>query len=140
MLIAVAGTFYLQALSVSGEAIAAGLAVGALSTVLLAVNNLRDREGDARSNKRTLVVRLGRDFAVREIAILSFFPIALGGWWWARGERAAALLPLLLIPLAFSILRSASREEGPALNRTLGKSAALHALYGLLLSIGVMIA
>lgn len=138
-LIAVGGTFYLQALSVSREAIAAGLAVGCLSTVLLAVNNLRDREGDARTGKRTLAVRFGRGFAQREIAILSFLPIALGAFWWARGERAAALLPLLLVPLALSIIRSSSRDEGAALNRTLGKSAALHALYGLLLSIGVLV-
>lgn len=39
--------------------VVAGVGCGLLSTAILAVNNLRDREGDARARKLTLAVRLG---------------------------------------------------------------------------------
>jgi 1,4-dihydroxy-2-naphthoate octaprenyltransferase len=138
-IVAVAGTYYLQALRVDADPLIAGLAVGLLSTVLLAVNNLRDVDGDARSNKKTLAVRFGRMFARAEIALCALLPLALGVYWWTREERAAALMPLLLFPLVLSIMVASARDSGPALNRTLGKAAGLHALYGILLSIGLII-
>src|SRR6185503_15872793 len=42
-LVAVSGTYYVQALDFSAESFLAGAAVGALSTAILVVNNLRDR-------------------------------------------------------------------------------------------------
>jgi 1,4-dihydroxy-2-naphthoate polyprenyltransferase len=107
--------------------------------VLLAVNNLRDMEGDARTAKRTLAVRFGRKFAIGEIALFAIAPLALGIWWLARGEMAAALAPLALLPLVISIIRSARTEQGSRLNATLGKSAALQAGYGLLFSLGLVL-
>ncbi|HYX90253.1 MAG TPA: 1,4-dihydroxy-2-naphthoate polyprenyltransferase, partial [Myxococcaceae bacterium] len=53
-LVAVAGTYYAHALALTPLAVAAGVPLGALSTGLLAVNNLRDVETDARAGKRTL--------------------------------------------------------------------------------------
>ncbi|MFN2441857.1 MAG: 1,4-dihydroxy-2-naphthoate polyprenyltransferase [Thermoanaerobaculia bacterium] len=138
-LVAVGGTYYLQTLTWGVDAALAGLAVGMLSTVLLAVNNLRDMEGDARSAKRTLAVRFGRSFAIGEIALFSFAPLALGTWWAARGELVAALLPLALLPLVISIIRRARVDRGAALNATLGRSAALQAGYGLLFSLGLVL-
>ena len=46
---------------VSTGAVIAGLAIGALATMILVVNNLRDRENDARVGKRTLAVRFKFD-------------------------------------------------------------------------------
>ncbi|HSN68026.1 MAG TPA: 1,4-dihydroxy-2-naphthoate octaprenyltransferase, partial [Thermoanaerobaculia bacterium] len=137
-LVAVGGTYYLQTLEYGPGAAVAGLAAGSLANVLLAVNNLRDANGDARTGKRTLAVRLGRRFAEWEIAFFAFLPLMLGLYWWTAGERVAALLPLALLPLAISIARSARRDEGTALNATLGKSAALQAGYGALFTIGLI--
>lgn len=137
--VAVGGTYYLQTLRWNSDAAVAGLAAGLLSTGLLAVNNLRDREGDARSRKRTLAVRFGDRFARAEIAVCALVPLLLGAWWWTRGERIAALLPLVLLPLAITILRSARRDGGPGLNATLAKAAALQAGYGILFSAGVIL-
>jgi 1,4-dihydroxy-2-naphthoate octaprenyltransferase len=58
-LVAVAGTYYVQALAFSWEAVWAGVGVGAVSTAILVVNNLRDVETDTRAGKRTMAVRLG---------------------------------------------------------------------------------
>jgi 1,4-dihydroxy-2-naphthoate polyprenyltransferase len=138
-MVAVGGTYYLQTLTWGADAALGGLAVGMLSTVLLAVNNLRDMEGDARTSKRTLAVRFGRKFAIGEIAFFALAPLALGAWWAARGELAAALAPLALLPLVISIIRSARTERGSSLNATLGKSAALQAGYGLLFSLGLVL-
>jgi 1,4-dihydroxy-2-naphthoate octaprenyltransferase len=137
-LVAVGGTHYLQVLEYGTSAAIAGVAAGSLANVLLAVNNLRDAEGDAKTRKRTLAVRFGPRFAAWEIAFFAFLPFALGFWWWIAGERAAALLPLLLLPLAFAIAASARRDRGAVLNRTLAKSAALQAGYGLLFTLGLV--
>ncbi|MBF0490984.1 MAG: 1,4-dihydroxy-2-naphthoate polyprenyltransferase [Candidatus Omnitrophica bacterium] len=64
--VAVAGTYYVQTLDMNWAVVAAGLAPGFLSCAILAVNNLRDIEGDRKAGKMTLAVRLGRDFSVCE--------------------------------------------------------------------------
>ncbi len=58
-LVAVAGTTYVQMLEFRWEALWAGVGVGAVSTALLVVNNLRDIQTDLRAGKRTMAVRLG---------------------------------------------------------------------------------
>ena len=48
------------------DAVLLGLGCGGLVNNLLVVNNYRDREGDARAGKNTLVVRFGRRFAIAQ--------------------------------------------------------------------------
>jgi len=67
-LVAVGATFYVQAGWVSADVLLAAVAVGALTTNILVVNNYRDAESDARAGKRTLVVRFGRRFAEVQFA------------------------------------------------------------------------
>lgn len=57
--IAVGGTYWIHAGTLSWDLLVAGGGVGALITAILVVNNLRDIETDARAGKRTLAVRLG---------------------------------------------------------------------------------
>lgn len=137
--IAVGGSYFLQTGTMSIQALLAGVSVGSLAAVLIAVNNLRDRKGDLESGKRTLAVRFGVRFARVEIAMLALAPFAIGVYWLSRGQPLAFLLPLLALPLAMAIIRSARRDSGRELNRTLGKAAALHALHGILFSFGVVL-
>lgn len=58
-----------------------GLAPGALSTTLLAINNLRDIDEDRAANKKTLIVRFGSRFG--------------------KAEAIGCLILSLLIPLCF---------------------------------------
>jgi 1,4-dihydroxy-2-naphthoate polyprenyltransferase len=60
--IATAGTYYVQSLRYSYEAVLAGLAAGFFSVAILTVNNLRDREEDLKTSKKTVVVRMGKKF------------------------------------------------------------------------------
>src|SRR5579885_1079359 len=59
-LVAVLGTFYLQAGTVNGAALIASLPVAMLVTAILVVNNLRDIDTDRAAGKHTLAVRFGR--------------------------------------------------------------------------------
>lgn len=58
----VGGTYYVQALHWTPDVTVASLICGLIVDTLLVVNNYRDREADARSGKRTVVVRFGEPF------------------------------------------------------------------------------
>ena len=125
--IAAGGTFYVQTLRVSREALLAGFAAGCLATVLLVINNLRDVDNDRRSAKLTTAVRFGETFARVEIAFFALAPFA---------AVLITRLPLLALPLALLVLACALRSSGRALNRCLGMAGALQWAFGILFVIG----
>lgn len=84
-LIAVTGSAFVQSGQWHVEALIAGVQIGCLSTVLIAVNNLRDVAEDTRSGKKTLAVRFGTMFAKVEITALIVIAYALWGYWLPRG-------------------------------------------------------
>ena len=59
-LVAVAGTYYVQALRLTPLVVWLACPIGSLSTAILVANNLRDAETDRRAGKMTLVARYGR--------------------------------------------------------------------------------
>lgn len=79
--VAVAGTVFVQTGQWREESILLGTQVGLLSTVLIAINNLRDLAEDRLSGKRTLAVRWGERFARYEIGLLCLGPYLLSGIW-----------------------------------------------------------
>ena len=99
-LVAVGGTAYLQAGRLEPLFIAAAIPVGALTTAILVVNNLRDIPTDAAAGKRTLAVVLGRRATVIEYAAVAgggvVVPVALA----IGGRGITVLLPVLAAPLA----------------------------------------
>jgi 1,4-dihydroxy-2-naphthoate polyprenyltransferase len=68
--LATAGTIFLQTGLWQKEAWLLGVGSGALSTAILTVNNLRDREEDQKAGKKTLSVRLGVRFSQLEYSFL----------------------------------------------------------------------
>lgn len=84
-LVAVTGSAFVQSGQWHVEALVAGLQIGCLSTVLIAINNLRDVEEDTQSNKRTLAVRFGTTFAKWEVAGLVAVAYALWSFWLIQG-------------------------------------------------------
>jgi 1,4-dihydroxy-2-naphthoate octaprenyltransferase len=134
-LIAVSGTYYVQALEFTPEALWAGAGIGALSTAILVVNNLRDLQTDARAGKRTLAVRIGVRASRAEYAALVAIaaivpPIAVVLFAWP----VAACATLLAIALAARPLgRVFTFREPRELLPALGETARAVALYGLLL-------
>lgn len=139
-LVAVCATYYLQALRLSSACVGAAAAIGALSTAIIVVNNLRDRHTDAPAGKRTLAVRFGAAFARSEyaalLALAYVLPCAI---WWLGWGGAGWLLPLASLPLAWRATRAIRRLDGAALNPWLGRTARLEAVFGVLLAIGVLL-
>jgi len=137
---AVAGTFFLNTLEWSLAALLAGLQIGLHSSVLLAVNNLRDLETDRAANKRTLAARFGLTFARRENAALVIAPFALGILWLPLGYFWAFLLPLMTLPLAWWLARACLvANPHRSVNQLLAQAAALHASFGLLLALAFLL-
>lgn len=137
-LVAVQGIFYLHTLSVDWGSFVLGLQIGMLSTVLIAINNLRDIEGDAKVNKRTLAVRLGEKMAKKEIAFLCFAPFALNLFWVFEG-RYLSLISFIALPLAIKIVKNVNATPpSPIYNKFLGQSAGLHLVFGILISLSFL--
>jgi 1,4-dihydroxy-2-naphthoate octaprenyltransferase len=135
---AVAGTYYVQALSVSSLAWIASFPIGALATAILVVNNLRDIETDARANKHTLAVRLGdrptRRYYLLLLAVAYIAPVWL---WWSGRADTWVLLPWLSLPLALQLAAAMRHDSGLALNGSLVRTARLEVVYGLLFALGL---
>lgn len=138
-LIAVGGTYWVQALALPGDVLLAGAGIGALSTAILVANNLRDIDTDTSAGKRTLAVRLGRSGSRVEYAILMVVGftvpvLGVGVYQWP----AAALLALAagvasVSPMTLIMTTDDPRELIPALAGT----ARVVGLYGLLLAAGL---
>ena len=138
-LTAVGGTFYVLALQLTQSALLAGLAAGCLATVLLAINNLRDVEGDRKSAKLTLAVRFGERFARFEVVLFALAPfVAVAIMAWLRTQRGL-LLACVALPLAIALIVRVGRSRGAELNRSLGLASAMQWAFGILFVIGCMI-
>ncbi|MEY8862027.1 1,4-dihydroxy-2-naphthoate octaprenyltransferase [Tenacibaculum singaporense] len=62
-LLAVVGTYFLYTKQLNFMIFLPAITVGLLSTAVLNLNNMRDRENDAKSGKNTLVVKMGAESA-----------------------------------------------------------------------------
>jgi len=141
--IAVAGTFYVQALDWPMVVWLAGLSPGLLAVAILLVNNIRDREQDALAGKRTLIVRFGRSVGLRlySTAIVLCFvvvvvQVAL------HGVTAFTLLSFLSLPAMVKAARSLGNipdERSQEMNPILAQTAKNLLLFSILYSVGWII-
>ena len=151
-LVAVTGTYYVQAAAIVDPAfgtlvpgselvplaaVVASLPVAALSTNILVVNNVRDREEDATTGKRTLAVRFGYGFARGEFLLFTgaayVVPVVF-----ALDGQPTTLLPLLTLPYAASVARTVVTEtSGDLLNPALESTGKLLAAHAALFAVGL---
>lgn len=122
-LVAVTGTAFVQSGEWYEAAVVAGFQIGCLSTVLIAINNLRDLDEDRRSGKKTLAVRLGVGFARAEIVLLIVAAHAAGFYWVLHDWPRAFTLPLATLPISlFVTWRVIAEPPGRGHNRLLAMS------------------
>ncbi|MCC5943157.1 MAG: 1,4-dihydroxy-2-naphthoate polyprenyltransferase [Balneolaceae bacterium] len=139
--VAVMGTYYVNAFSWSTVSFWASVPIGALCVNILVVNNLRDIEQDRISGKRTLGVLFGETALKIEYTLLVtaayFVPIYL---FTTEQFSLIILLPLLLIPLSIILLKTIwKHEDKRTLNKSLERTAGFMILYGILFSTGILL-
>lgn len=138
----VLGSYFVLTQQIAWEAILVSLPIGFLVAAILHANNMRDLEGDLEKGKRTLANILGRRNSQREYLILvggsyvllaALFLIDVTLW--------PILLPLLTLPAAFKLLRTATTSNAPTvLNRVVRSTAQLHQRFGWLMILGFIVA
>lgn len=138
--IAVAASFFVLAGEGSLASLLLGMQVGFLSTVLIALNNLRDRPVDEKVNKKTWAVRFGDRFVQWEILLLVLSSYIFVVGWALFFEKKMFLIYLLTLPLAFKILKTVfTFRERKQLITCLGQSAGLHLLFGVCFILGCIL-
>ncbi|WP_181693064.1 1,4-dihydroxy-2-naphthoate polyprenyltransferase [Natronomonas sp. LN261] len=150
-IVAVAGTYYVQAVGGSGPlplwipegtvpaaAVVAGLPAAGLSTAILVINNVRDRETDAASGKRTLAVVLGYRASRIEWTAMVGLAYAIPVVFSLDGYGTAVLSPLLTAPFAVRIGATVwGRSDGDALNAALERTGRLLFVHSALFAAGL---
>jgi 1,4-dihydroxy-2-naphthoate octaprenyltransferase len=129
--------------SISLEACLASLPAALLVAMILYVNEIPDRAGDAQAGKRTLPVRWSRETVIRvfDMAAAASFVAVVAG-------VAAGLLPLpgllvlVAIPLAIRVHVGLVRfyDNSYALMETIETTVRLHLSVGVLLLVGYLLA
>ena len=137
------GAYYVQTERFAGEAWWLSVPVAILIALVLYVNEIPDRAGDAAAGKRTLPVRLSKGAViggyVASVAV-AFGMIAVGA---VTGVLARpSIIALAALPLAFTVVKGMREHyDSPyQLMSFMGKNIQLHFFTGLLLLVGYVIA
>lgn len=133
-------TYYLQYHTVTLQVFLASVACGFVIDALLLVNNFRDRDTDRDAGKNTLVVRIGEQATLSFYLAAGVVPCIIGLVFWFNGHVLAFLLPLIYLVLHVSTLLKMKRIwKGKELNECLGETARNIFIYGVLVSLGLLL-
>jgi 1,4-dihydroxy-2-naphthoate octaprenyltransferase len=133
-------TYYVQLHAVTWQVFMASIACGLVIDGLLIVNNYRDRYNDERDGKRTLVVMIGPDATEWLYLALGCIACLIGLVFWLNGHVLAFVLPFLYLLLhVFTWIKLRRINFGRALNECLGETARNILVYGILVSLGMLL-
>ena len=139
-IVPVCTTYYVQLHTMSWQVFLASIACGLVIDGLLMVNNYRDRDNDKRDGKKTLVVEIGAASAERFYMWLGVTAVALGITFWVNGHVLAFILPFIYLLLhTFTWLKMKRINHGRELNTCLEETARNMLIYGLCVSIGLLL-
>jgi len=138
--VAVCGTYYVQALTLSLPVFVGSIPPGLLIAAIMVINNLRDIPTDRAAGKQTLAVKIGpaRTIALYMGLLLSSFfllPVMAGTGVMPWG----VLVAVLSFPMAATLIRDTARVTGEGLNQTLAGTAKLGLVYSLFFSLGLFL-
>jgi 1,4-dihydroxy-2-naphthoate octaprenyltransferase len=146
-LVATTGTSYVMVETVPAASWWCGAVLGLLAVAILEANNIRDISTDAHAGKRTLAVRIG-DRAARNLyaalVIGSFVTIVVGFLVYLVSHEAGltpwGLFGLAAWFLAIGPIEASRTASGRELIPVLVGTAKLHAVTGVLLAFGLVLA
>ena len=135
--LAVAGSYYLQAGGFSPKAPLIGVVLGLPAAAVLLLNNLRDHVSDRRAGRHTLVHLTGTRAAYWLYAVLMLAPFPLLVWILPATTLLAvwAALPFF----AWLVWRAMRLPPSPAMNRQLALTALAQVLFGGLLAASLLL-
>ena len=137
------GTYYVCAQRFSAEALYASLPVALFIALILYVNEIPDRAGDAVVGKRTLPVRWSKERVVAGYAVgaVAAYVLIVAGVVFAI-TPAWTLLALVTVPMARSVHRGLQRnyDKPYELMPAMQNNIALHLATGMLLVVGYVLA
>lgn len=131
-------------MSIPWQVIVLSAACGLVIDTLLVVNNYRDIDNDRRAGKRTLIVRIGEHGGLMLYAILGFIGTILAligiAFLNCQDEQYAQLIILLYLPFHIMTFTEMRRiRKGAELNKVLGMTARNMLVYGILVTIGLLV-
>lgn len=141
-LVAVAFTFYVQTNFFSKEVFLVASACGLLAANIRLVNDLRDRDTDAKAGKKTSAVRFGPFFCYVQyffsnLCAMVFVPALLIVEFNFSGWTALAILTIL--PGLRAHLDLMRAKTGDEYNKLLERTAKILLAYAILLSVGIVL-
>jgi 1,4-dihydroxy-2-naphthoate octaprenyltransferase len=133
-------TYYVMCRDWTWNVTLASLACGLIIDTLLMVNNYRDRDQDAKSGKKTIVVRWGANAGQQLYLFLGLAAAWLCLLFIPTGHIWAALLPqIYLLPHFMVWQRMVKINRGKELNSILGETSRNMLLFGVLLAFGLIL-
>lgn len=139
-LIAVGCTFYVQAGHITADVLLLGLACGLTVNNILVVNNYRDIEEDRRAGKRTLVVLLGRSWALLQYALSLFIAGGVLAYLFLCGYTSWVLLGCLPVLWGLSLTRKLYlAKDSEAYLAALKGASLVVVAYSVLASLGIFV-
>lgn len=132
--------YYIIRGNVTLTVVMASVACGLVIDTLLMINNYRDIENDIRAGKRTLAVRVGKRNSRYIYLLLGLAAYAIGAFYLRERWVWPFVLPLAYLLFHVQTYRNMVRiDHGRELNKILGETTRNMFIYGLLVSIGVII-
>ena len=133
-------TYYVQLHTVTWQVFLASLACGLVIDALLIINNFRDRDNDRLAGKNTIIVKMGPEAGLQLYLGVGIGAIILGGTFWMNGHPLATLLPVIYLLLhVFTYIKIKRIYQGKALNLCLGETARNIFIYGVCVSLGLLL-
>ncbi|WP_439234769.1 1,4-dihydroxy-2-naphthoate polyprenyltransferase [Lonepinella koalarum] len=139
-LLAVCGTYYLQAHSLDWSIFLPAAACGFLSTAVLNINNLRDIEQDRKAGKNTLIVRIGAENGrIYHCILLSSAVLCYAIFAIVHKPLLLMIIAIIAVLLAKHARFVYQQKDPMALRPMLGKMSMLALVSTVLFSLGLLI-
>ncbi len=137
-LLSVVGSYFLFTKEINLQIFLPAIAIGFLSTAVLNLNNLRDRDEDKKNNKNTLVVKLGASKAKKYHYFLIFGALIVSLVYSYINYKSPIqfIFIVAFIPLIINVITVAKNRVPADLDKELKKVALSTFLFAILFSVG----